>query len=65
MIFSVRYTKHEHYTNYHYPMEVSNIKCKLRHYISSMIICESYKHKFSVSKDMKFFLTMIKGVGTW
>ena len=29
-----------------------------------MVICESYMHKFSVSKDMKK-KTMIKGEGTW
>jgi hypothetical protein len=30
-----------------------------------MVICGSHMHKFSVSKDMKKKLTMIKGEGTW
>ena len=34
-------------------MKVSNIECKLKHLISTMVICGSYMHKFSVSKDMK------------
>jgi hypothetical protein len=34
-------------------MEVSNTKCKLKHKISTMVICESYMFEFSVSKDMK------------
>ena len=33
-------------------MKVSNIKCKLEHYISTTVIYESYMHGFSVSKDM-------------
>jgi hypothetical protein len=35
------------------PMKVSKIKCKLKHWISTMVICGSYMHKYSVSKDMK------------
>ena len=34
-------------------MKVSNTKCKLKHRISTMVICGSYMHEFSVSKDMK------------
>ena len=34
-------------------MKVNNIKYKLKHKISTMVISESYMHKFSVSKDMK------------
>jgi hypothetical protein len=34
-------------------MKVSNIKCKLKHQISTMVICGSYMFEFSVSKDMK------------
>jgi hypothetical protein len=30
-----------------------------------MVICGSHMHKFSVSKDMKKILTMIKGEETW
>ena len=39
-------------------MKVSNIKCKLKHSILSMVICWSYMFEYSVSKDMKE--TMIK-----
>ena len=35
------------------PMKVSNIKCKPKHQISTMIICGSYMFEFSVSKDME------------
>ena len=35
------------------PIKVSNINGKLKHLISSMVICESYMHKFSVGKIMK------------
>jgi hypothetical protein len=34
-------------------MDVSNIECKFKHYISTTVICGSYMHEFSVSKDMK------------
>jgi len=34
-------------------MKVSNIKCKLKHQISTMVICGSYMFEFSVSKDLK------------
>jgi hypothetical protein len=34
-------------------MQVSNIKCKIKYYISTMVICGSYMHAFSVSKDIK------------
>jgi hypothetical protein len=33
-------------------MKVSNIKCKLRHYLSTMVLCGSYVFEFSVGKDM-------------
>ena len=35
------------------PMKISNIKFKLKHKISSMVICGSYMLDYSVSKDMK------------
>ena len=35
------------------PIKVSNIKCKLKYSISTMVIRESYMHEFSVSKDMQ------------
>jgi hypothetical protein len=35
-------------------MKVSNIKWKLKHQISTIIVCRSYVHGFSVSKDMNF-----------
>jgi hypothetical protein len=34
-------------------MKVSNIKCKLKHEISTMVICGGYIFEFSVDKDMK------------
>ena len=34
-------------------MKASNVKCKLKHYISTMVICGSHMFEFSVSKDMK------------
>jgi hypothetical protein len=34
-------------------MKVSNIKCKLKPQISTMVICGSYMFEFSVGKDMK------------
>ena len=33
-------------------MKVSNMKCKLEHWISTMVICGSYMFEFSVSMDM-------------
>ena len=39
--------------NITYLMKESNIKCKLKYYIATMVICGSYMHEFSVSKDMK------------
>ena len=43
-------------------MKLSNIKCNLKHQISTMIICEGYMFELSVSKDMeKIKLTMVKG----
>jgi hypothetical protein len=43
-------------------MKVSNIKCKLKHQISTMGICGSYMFEFSISKDMKK-RNIIKEVG--
>jgi hypothetical protein len=34
-------------------MKVSNIKCELKHSISTMVICGSYMHEFSFSKDIR------------
>ena len=34
-------------------MKVSKINCKLKQYISTKVICGSYMHEFSVSKDME------------
>ena len=35
------------------PMKVSNVKCKLKHQISTMVMCGSYMHKLNVRKDTK------------
>ena len=40
-----------HTLNVNNLMKVSNTKCKLKHWISTMVICGSYKFEFSVSKD--------------
>ena len=42
-----------HTSNINNPMKVSNIKCKFKHRISTLVICGSYMFEFSVSKDMK------------
>ena len=34
------------------PLKISNSKCKLKRYISTMVICGSYMFEFGVSKDM-------------
>ena len=34
-------------------MKISNIKCKLKHLISTIVICGSDMFELSVSKDMK------------
>ena len=34
-------------------MKVSNMKCKLKQEISTLVICGSCMFEFSVSKDMK------------
>jgi hypothetical protein len=34
-------------------MKISNIKCKLKHLTSTMVICGSYMFECSVGKDMK------------
>ena len=34
-------------------MEVSNITYQLKHFISTMVTCESYMFEFSVSKDVE------------
>ena len=34
-------------------MKVSNIKCKLKHYISTVVICESYMFEFNNNKKIK------------
>ena len=39
--------------NINSPMKVSSSKCKLKHRISTMVICGSYTFKFSVCKNMK------------
>ena len=46
-----------------YNMKVSNINCEFKHEISTMVICGSHMHEFSVSKDMK--KKMMKEEGTW
>ena len=45
-------------------MKISNIKCKLKYSISTMVIC-GYMHKFSVNKDMEKKLTMLKEEREW
>ena len=57
MMFSVWYTT----PNANNHVEVGNIKCKLKHYILTMVICGSYMFKFSVNKDMSKRVTMIEG----
>ena len=42
--------------NINNPMKINNMKCKLKHYISTMVVCTSYMFEFSVSKDMKKIL---------
>ena len=42
-------------------MKVSDITCKLKDEISTMVICGSYMFEFIVSKDMKKKKTMTKG----
>ena len=42
-------------------VKVSNIKCKLKHQVSTMVICGSYVFEFSVSKDMKSMPHMKEG----
>ena len=42
-----------HALNVNNPTKVSNINCKLKHFISTMVICGSSMFEFSVSKDMK------------
>ena len=40
--------------NINNPMKISDIKCKLKHKISTIVIlCGSYMFEFSVSKEMK------------
>ena len=46
-------------------MKASNIKCKFKHYISTMVMRESYMHEFNVSKDTKQILAMMKGERRW
>ena len=60
------YSQYPHYTKIRYLMfdntkyerihqMSSNIKCKLKHEISTMVICGAYMFKYNVSKDMNFF----------
>ena len=42
-----------HTLNINNPLKVSNINCKLKHQISTVVICGSYTFEFSVDKDMK------------
>jgi hypothetical protein len=42
-----------HTLNVNNLMKVSNIKCKLKHYISTMVICGCYMFEFNVNKDTK------------
>jgi len=37
-------------------MKVSNIKCKPKHSISTMVICGRYMFEFTITKDMKSML---------
>ena len=41
-----------HALNINNSMKVSSIECKLKHYISPMVICENYMLEFSVDMDM-------------
>ena len=42
-----------HTLNTNNPTKGSNIKCKLKHKISTMVICGIYMFEFSISKYMK------------
>ena len=42
-------------------MKVSNIECKLKHKISTRVICGTYMFEFSVNKDMEKRIIMLKG----
>ena len=42
-----------HALNVNNPTKVSNINSKLKHFISTMVICGSSMFEFSVSKDME------------
>ena len=42
-----------HTLNINNHVKVNNNKCKLKHYISTMVICGNYVLEFSVNKDAK------------
>ena len=42
-------------------MKVGNIKCELKHWTSSTVICGSYMLGFSYSKDMQSMLRIMGG----
>ena len=54
-IFCVSYTTliRMHALKVNNSLKVSNIKCRFKHSISTMVICGSYMSEFSVSKNMK------------
>ena len=39
--------------NVNNPMKASNVECRLKHCISTIVICGTYRFEFNVSKDMK------------
>ena len=48
-----------HTLNVNHHVKASNIKCKLKHQISIMVLCGDYVVEFSVNKDMKKQISMI------
>ena len=42
-------------------MKVSDIQCKLKHWLSTIIVCGSQMFEFGVSGNMNNKLTMIQG----
>ena len=45
-----------HTLNINNPIKVRNIKYKLKHYISTMVIRGSYMFEFSICKEMKKYI---------
>ena len=54
---------HMHTVDANNPMKLSNMKCKIKHLKSTMVICGNYILEFNVNKDMRKRKkkTLIKG----